>query len=548
MQKICQRKPVSAGVKLTLPLILFQVVVLVNIVAGTYIDLPQSCPPHSNSCLLTNITDSHEDSLKVSPSQVPELLELVVRDSAIRRIPKALLELAPNLQRLVLHNCGVNSLSDKDFEKCGPLKVLVIQENCIFTVSEKVFQALRNTLEELYLRHNVLHILHRRAFYGLEKLKYLDVPYNGITSLSAGIFDELINLEHVDLSHNQIEMIDANTFAKNLKLTTIMLGDNKFSVFEPNALRHLSHLRLLDLSNTVLEELRLQSVDYLQVSGSGLKHLTIDGGVTKLIAANNSLSGFNISEKLQVQEVQLQANSLTSLDDLQGMLNLRKLDVSHNRLTHLRTTSEEPLYINLPNLEYLNLASNHLRNISSEDFLLMTKLTTLDLAHNHLFQLPSSILEPLKNLQKLHVEGNHLVEFDGVKLKRKFKNLHEITLEQNDWDEQYELKLTSQLEEQAIIVRQRIADTDMDSEISTNLTSQLDRSWDHHEMQRLVGLTGIHPYWTMRDILALITLLIVLLILLLQFFRILQEEQCCRRNRNVDYESAQPLVHDNSLL
>uniref|UniRef100_A0A1I8PBS5 Uncharacterized protein n=1 Tax=Stomoxys calcitrans TaxID=35570 RepID=A0A1I8PBS5_STOCA len=236
------------------------------LVVATNVDLITSCSKSRPSCLLNNITDSYEDRLKVSSfTALAELQELVIRNSALRRIPKDLLEHAPHLKRLLMHNCGLNSLTSRDFDSSQGLKVLNLQQNSIFTLTENVFRALRQTLEELYLRNNAIRVLHYRAFAGLQKLKYLDANHNGINSLTARIFDDLINLEYRDLSYNQIEMIGSGTNGKNIQLSSNNLGNNKFSVLKPNSFSHLPHLKLLDLNNTNLDNLHLQKMDFLKL-------------------------------------------------------------------------------------------------------------------------------------------------------------------------------------------------------------------------------------------------------------------------------------------
>uniref|UniRef100_A0A1I8Q8V1 LRRCT domain-containing protein n=1 Tax=Stomoxys calcitrans TaxID=35570 RepID=A0A1I8Q8V1_STOCA len=552
MKTISQHSETSmCGDIATLSLLLLLLLGLSDVlVVATNVDLITSCSKSRPSCLLYNITDSYEDPLKVSSfTALAGLQELVIRNSALRRIPKDLLEHAPHLKRLLMHNCGLNILTSRDFDSSQGLKVLNLQQNSIFTLTENVFRALRQTLEELYLRHNAIRILHYRAFAGLQKLKYLDANHNGINSLTAGMFDELINLEYMDLSYNQIEMIGSGTFGKNLKLSSIILSNNKFRVFEPNSFSHLPHLKLLDLSNTNLEDLHLQTVDFLQLSESGLKSCHLAGGVVRLMAANNSLKGLDITDKLSVQEIQMQGNLLESLDDFQGMLNLQKLDVSHNRLTRLKSSVEKFFYMELPNLEQLNMAWNHLRNLSNQDFLIMTKLSTLDLGNNHLFELAIESLEPLKSLHYLHIEGNHLMEFDVVNLKKSHALLQEISLGNNDWDEAYQQNISAKLQEQQIkALKERSSGATLNASLSKEVVLQIPLSSQYGEMQRLVGVSGIHPYWTLKDILALATLIIVLIILLLQFWNILQEEQCCRRSANRNAGDAEPLVHNNSAF
>lgn len=527
-----------------------------HIVSGTTIDFDSLCSGDSvNFCVLTNLTASYDDPLVISnTTTILKLRELTIRMSAVGRIPTQLLKQSPELESITIYNCALNRITSNDFENTARVRKLVIQMNRLFDVPQQAFAAMNATLEELYLGYNTIHIVNRKAFTALANLQYLDLQHNNIWSLYAGIFDDLVNLKHIDLSHNKIDKIDAETFAKNNKLATILLQGNLFSVFEPNSLEHLTHLHYLDLSNTVLEEIRVQSVDLMFVQSSGLKRCTISGGIIQLNASNNALEAVNLVDKYLVRHIDLHDNQLKTLDDFVGMVNLQTLDVSYNQLVSLRT-SQSPTCLPLPSLIQLNAAHNHLVNITLDDLLQLPKLTTLDLSFNKLMHLGAEIFEPLISLEKLYIEGNRLHQFDFVELKRNNEFLHEIGLYLNPWDSQKLQSMLTFLQEHDVVLPNRVdpmktSDTTIrDADVTKFITPA-----KMTELHQLTGVTGIHPYWTMRDILSLITLLIVLFILLLQFFRILQEEQCFQRRRNRGHGESEPLrsghhqrlVEDNS--
>lgn len=542
---------------LMLPLMISTALICCPTMEALQLDLKLNCSGSSlYYCSLTNLKNSFEEPLIwLNKSPADQLNELLIYNSIMGRLPGVVFEIAPKLHTLIMHNCAVNTIMPIDFEKASQLRKLVLQKNRLFNIPERVFSGLF-ALEELYLSHNTIHMIHRYAFARLQRLKYLDLQENGIRRLPEGVFEDLINIEHIDLSFNELEVINANTFAKNLKLNTLLLSENKFSVFEPNSLMHLSHLRVLDLSNTLLDELQLQSVDLLLVQASKLKKLTINGSVIKLNAANNALKGLKIQDKLSIRELELHGNLLDSLDDLAGMLNLQKLDVSKNQLLSLKT-SHSPLYLALPNLQSLNLASNRLQNLSSDNFIFLLKLKNLDLAFNHLLRLDSKIFQPLINLEKFYIEGNRLFEFDYIQFKESHSFLHEIGLFENDWEFRYLKHMLNYFRTHGIRLPMRFTpaesnsspnyrDTtesayiktqnnhddvdilnDMNHARQSSSSSHPDNHIDaYHLSEKSEDICGIHPYWTTKDILSLLTLIVVLIILLLQFFRILQEERC----------------------
>ncbi|XP_037824946.1 insulin-like growth factor-binding protein complex acid labile subunit [Lucilia sericata] len=545
------------------------------------LDLKDTCSGSSlYYCTLTNLTSSFEEPLVWNTKSTTEQLnELLIYNSVMGRLPSAIFEIAPKLHTLIMHNCALNNIMPMDFEKASQLHKLVLQRNRLFIIPERVFAGLF-ALEELYLSHNTIHMIHRYAFVRLQRLKYLDLQENGIRTLPEGVFEDLINVEHIDLSYNELEVINANTFLKNLKLNTLLLSGNNFSVFEPNSLMNLNHLHILDLSNTYLEELQLQSVDLLLVQGSKLKRCTIDS-VIKLNAANNALKNITIHDKLAVRELELHGNLFETLDDLVGMLNLQKLDISKNQLSSLKT-SHSPLYLPLPNLISLNLASNRLQNLTSDNFVFLLKLKSLDLAFNHLIRLDSSIFQPLINLENFYVEGNRLYEFNYAEFKDSHTFLREVGIFENDWEFRYLKHMLNYFRNRGIHLPMRFTPADSLSSTSaasfhdttdasvfkSSSSSNVHRDMDEvdilNDMNRarqssahldthvecthqasLTGVSGIHPYWTTRDVLALITLIVVLVILILQFFRILQEERClpswCRCCLDLASRETEPL-------
>ncbi|CAD6993379.1 unnamed protein product [Ceratitis capitata] len=511
------------------------------------LNLTEHCDNHQiYYCTLSNITVTLQDPLIVPKTTGLQLSELILRDSIIPRIPSALLAEAPTLRSFTMHNCELIRLTVFDYPSGLPLRALVLQMNRISDVPEKAFVSLYE-LEKLQLGHNMIFMVHKNAFDGLEKLRYLDLQQNDIRELPATLFDELINLEHIDLSSNNIEKIDALTFAHNAKLQTLLLGDNRFSVFESNALAHLPHLHLLDISSSAnVDALRLQSVDTLLMQGSTLQSILIEGSVIKVHAGNNLLNSLKIDDKLSVRELDLHGNRLETLECVMGMLNLQRLDVSRNQLRTL-STSNSPLYLPLPNLVHLNLATNKLQNLTLENFLLLQKLTHLDLAFNNLLSLDQRVFEALVNLEKFYIEGNRLHAFGYEKFVAAHEYLKEFGMFENEWEYRYMRKMYSYLQERNIQLPVRFASNNgitLDTTLNSNSPSSPDKAATHHRYAStassvsdfvassdgpaaaMTDISGIHPYFTTRDVLTLVILLLVFLILLLQLFSFLKEEEC----------------------
>lgn len=557
--------------------------ITVTTTEASQVDLNSICSGSSlYYCTLTNLTVSLDDPLiwinKSSPAV--ELNELLIYSSVMIAIPAAIFEIAPKLHSLIIDDCAVNNIRPEVFQNAEQLHKLVIQRNLLSLLPERVFAGCY-ALEELYLSNNYIHMIHRKAFVRLQHLKYLDLQKNDIPELLDGVFDDLISLEHIDLSFNTIDVINEKTFAKNLKLKTLLLTENKLSRFESNSLMHLKGLHTLDLSYTHVENLQVQSVDVLRVPGSKLKRCVVLGSVVKLNAANNDLNGLTIHDKMSVRQLELHGNRFESLDDIVGMLNLEKLDVSKNQLTSLQT-SHSPMCLTLPNLQTLSLASNHLQNLTVNNFIYLVKLKSLDLAFNHLLSLDSTIFEPLIQLEKFYLDGNHLLKFNYEKFRLSHHHLHEMGVFGNDWESHYLKHMTKYLRKEGIILPTRCNHSSDATHFMEPNEAALIRSCalafqyssehidflndTNHAKQfsrhksPASGVGGIHPYWTSKDVLTVIILIICLLILLLQFFRILKEEQClpswCRccccialdLNGEAEPLRHRPLIEDTSTV
>ncbi|XP_036224699.2 leucine-rich repeat-containing G-protein coupled receptor 4 [Bactrocera oleae] len=525
------------------------------------LNLTESCNVNQMYfCTLTNLSSTLRDPLLIANATAPQLSELVLRDSILPRIPRSLLAQAPALRAFFLHNCELQRLTVFDFPTGHPLHTLVLQANRISDVPEKVFVPLHE-LQELQLGRNMIHMVHKNAFAGLERLHYLDLQQNDIRELPATLFDELVSLEHIDLSSNSIQRIDVNTFVRNTKLQTVLLGDNSFATFESNALEHLSHLHLLDISSSNVKVLSLESVDTLLAQGGALENIVISGSAVKVHAANNLLNKLEIGDKLSVRELDLHGNRLESLDCMVGMLNLQRLDVARNQLKTLRTF-ESPQYLPLPNLVHLSLSTNQLQNITLETFLLLQKLTQLDLSFNNLLNLDQRLFAPLINLEKFYIEGNRLHSFDYEKFVESHEYVKEFGMFENEWEYRYMRTMVAYLKEHNIQLPGRFTSNSNGNSVGNHIDTTLnslstsDKAAHHRYASTassvndfdtldtdmlaassaataMTDISGIHPYFTTRDVLTLVILLLVFLILLLQLFSILREEEylpnCCNR-------------------
>ncbi|XP_030573598.1 insulin-like growth factor-binding protein complex acid labile subunit [Drosophila novamexicana] len=491
------------------------------------LNLSASCP--DTVCHLWELQSDYQRPLRYAGGQVPQLQQLLLGNSRMRVLPVELLRQAPNLRSLLVQNCSVYHVNKEDFQATPQLRELLLQRNHIARLKEQQFGTLQQ-LQVLQLDHNIIQVVHANAFEGLAQLQLLGLQGNGITQLMEGAFGALTNLRHLDLSDNEIRQINGQTFAGNGKLQTLLLSGNQLAQFEPNSLAALSQLRLLDLSNCgQLEELHLLGAQRLLLEGSGVRRLIIDGGVINLQAGKNTLTQLSIGDKSAVIELDLHGNQLSgnaTWSLLQGMWNLQRLDLAKNQIESL--SSADSLSLLLPSLTHLNLAHNQLRSLPPDTALLPTHLLQLDISYNHMLAVSAQNFAALPRLQRLHMEGNRLHQFDHEIFHRQHPHLQELGICDTEGSYSFMHKMLLYLSDRGVHLPVHCLhkpDSNMDARATLDELAQPDAA----QAQTRAGVTGIHPYWTTRDVLAFLTLLVVFIILLMQLYRILEEEGWLRR-------------------
>ncbi|KPU80640.1 uncharacterized protein Dana_GF18847, isoform C [Drosophila ananassae] len=493
------------------------------------LNLSATCP--DTFCSLT------EKAVAYSDSPAVRLRELHISNCSREAVPWVVLNLTPGLRTLVIRNCGPYSIRKESLLPVRNLTSILMQRTKMWALRTDQFSVLPN-LEILELGHNVLYQVNSDAFNGLTKLKLLGLQGNALEEIRENTFDPLVELVHLDLSGNLIEKLPKDIFAKNTKLETLLLNGNHLTTLLSDTLMPLTNLRLLDLGHAgQLDNLMLNivSVQTLILEGSSLTDLIIHGGFIRLQASNNELSHLHVGNKSSVIEMNLHGNLLNGNDTynlLRGMWSLERLDLSKNIIESLAFnefySEGQDLYL-LPSLKYLNLANNRLVSLPSDSPILSSRLTFLDLSHNLLLTLDVEKLAGLPNVESLFLEGNRLSTFDYKKFHSKHETLKELALHDNHWSPGLYRIMFTYLNDRGVHLQSRI-------ENKAQITSsQVDIDWPPKEAsaQKLdaAGVTGIHPYWTLRDILAFTTLLVVLAILLMNLYHILEEEGCLRRFR-----------------
>ena len=262
------------------------------------------------------------------------------------------------------------------------LEELDMRYNDISVLSAGIFDGLTD-LDELILSANSLSSLHVDTFDGLTSLQRLSLNVNNLSALPRDIFDGLTVLNFLTLGDNDLSSLDAGTFAGLTSLQSLSLSANQLSSLDADIFDGLTSLQSLYLYVNELSSLDADIFD-------GLTALTY------LSLGDNNLTS-------------LPADIFDPLGDPLGVL--RSLYLYDNRLSSL----DADIFDGLTSLQWLDLSNNDLSSLHADTFDGLTGLTGLFIEDNeNLSSLPSNIFEDLdESLFYLYLRNNNLSSLDA---------------------------------------------------------------------------------------------------------------------------------------
>ncbi|KAL0869594.1 hypothetical protein ABMA27_005856 [Loxostege sticticalis] len=374
---------------------------------------------------------------------------------------KPILSYNSNLTYLNLYSNNITSLGDSTF-KSTKLNYLNIENNKItgdITI---------NTFE------------------GLQKLTYLNITHQHITSIRNNAFSEMVNLQHLDLSQNDIGIVENSSFVNASALITLNLSYNSikdlvfFKMFSSNLTEiyinnnmitavpkdifsNHSRLSKLDLSAnkiTVIEPnaLSLNNIQYLNLKDNILSGILVDGVFSpakllkKLDLSHHNLKAINASAFSNLpllESLDLSFNNIQYIDsnNFKGVDNMSILNVSNNSLTYFNIDGKfenlKALLLSynglasIPNilkftnplkLLLLKISYNNISNVTYPGFENFTNLLILDLSNNKISKFNNRFTNTLTSLVALNLESNHIKEINLTF----FKNISHVNISNND--------------------------------------------------------------------------------------------------------------------
>ncbi|XP_021042543.1 relaxin receptor 2 isoform X3 [Mus pahari] len=223
------------------------------------------------------------------------------------------------------------------------ITLLSLKKNKIHSLPVKVFSRYTE-LRKIYLQHNCITHISRRAFLGLHNLQILYLSHNCITSLRPGIFKDLHQLAWLILDDNPITRISQKSFTGLNSLFFLSMVHNRLEALPERLCAQMPQLNWVDLAN------------------NGIKYVT-----------NSTF---------------LTCDSLTVLD------------LSSNMITKLPVH----LFSDLHLLQKLNLSSNPLLCVHKNQFGSLKQLQSLDLERIEIPNINTGMFQPMKNLSHIYLK------------------------------------------------------------------------------------------------------------------------------------------------
>ncbi|KAH8346070.1 hypothetical protein KR067_000875, partial [Drosophila pandora] len=411
---------------------------------------------HGNSSMCPDFYCKLADSKTNLSFSAPQLLELHLEFCNDLRVLNA-----SHLNTLTMKNCSKDSFKIEYLSSVKNISSLQLQNGNLTVLQDNEFVQL-NKLKVLDLGGNSLSSVSGGTFRNLTQLKFLNLQNNNIKTLPEKVFQPLENLQLVDLSWNNITNFTKDVLDENRNLQTLLLkGNPLIEVGFPDF-----HFQSIDLSHCLkLKEIKFVSkVDTLILENSGVERLISNERINQIKAAHGKLKDLQLKNKDALIELDLRGSRLglsgKNLSDyFCNMWSLERLDLSNSSLEtlpqQLNILIEEVCL--MPSLKFLNLSSNLLASFPMESYLIGPHLNILDLSHNRLINVTlRSLITAEGSLQSLYLAGNQLTTFDyHILSSSTFKNLKEISLHNNKFEESFYDEMAKYLKARNIHIIQK---------------------------------------------------------------------------------------------
>ncbi|GIY22240.1 carboxypeptidase N subunit 2 [Caerostris darwini] len=272
---------------------------------------------------------------------------------------------------LKLVHCEARTVPKTIFSRVFISKIV---SSCPFDVIENDALSSIQSLYELNLQFTAFSTI-PKAINNLKYLKHLFITDGKLTQIDPEL-QNMASLQSIKLARNHIRQVSSKAFSRTLNVKVIDLSHNELIHLHPGTFNECAGLKKINLQKN-----SLTSVDSL----------------------------FNVYSLL---DINLRDNNLESIDDaFQHDLRLEILNLGMNPLKNI---SESTLGPNIKQLQELILDQCQLAFLPPKIFQHLAKLEKLDLSFNRLTSLPTEIFHSLHNLKEINLQENRITHLNDV--------------------------------------------------------------------------------------------------------------------------------------
>ncbi|XP_068606637.1 toll-like receptor 3 [Brachionichthys hirsutus] len=345
---------------------------------------------------------------------------------------------------------------------------------------------LPRNLTSLDASHNRLNGIPPESLASYPGLRHLNVGYNTIAKLEAGLCQTLPLLQTLNVEHNEVLLVKATDLSRCTKLTALILASNRLRL-QKDPFAALQSLKLLDVSMNSLQSARLGSRPQLP----SLVELNLAFN-TFAALRRDDFAFLNRSSSLRV--LNLSSVSLKTLEPacFAPIAGLHTLIMDGSNMGSLGTAklcSE----LSGTGIGALSLRNVKLVTLTNTTFagLQQTALATLDLSHNGMGKIEKGSFQWMSKLETLVLADNnikHLTKdtfqgLNGLKQLQLTRALVKSHTSSTPIIDDFSFQSLSNLE---YLTLQRTAVREITGDTFTGLTSlkELDMSWSSYASLR----------------------------------------------------------------
>ena len=255
-------------------------------------------------------------------------------------------------------------------------------------------------------------------------LWFLNLSHNKIEFIQGDYFENMPFIDKIDFSHNRLMQFPLDLSTKfdyypwtgylPKFVSRLNFSNNHLTYIPVTVFSYLDELLYLDLGSNQIAEIGNTSFSDLS------KLVTLDISV-------NSIKGISLCENpLGNGSIEHQRKTNCSLSILQGLANLRTLNVSQNSIRYILQTD----FGDLTRLETLDLSQNRITFLSHSVFKRLNSLICLILRGNHIQMIEPSTFLPLHQVNSISLEDNNLSDLSDKLFGRNY-NLTLLQLHNN---------------------------------------------------------------------------------------------------------------------